>query len=162
MTVAEQRSVTKKDAKPEIDPNAVPIAKWGKDHWSTFAYIETRCVDNEGVPNREHMRCDPKTHPGLTNSANLSLPGPASPTRLKGYFVKRTQGIGHDIDPTQSLPGHDDWSCCDDAESAGLMINIGTGINPVFKLTDLGRQIADQLRLHKSNGGAFATFEPQL
>lgn len=156
MTTSEQRSVTHKNAKAEINPNAVPIVKWGKDHWSAVAYIETRCVEYGGVPNREHMRCDPKTHPGLTNSANISLPGPASPTRLKAYFK------GKEIDKTQVIEAHDDWSCLEDAESLGLLINIGTGINPVFCLTELGRKVADQLRAHKAAGKNFADFEPQL
>jgi hypothetical protein len=154
MTVAEQRSVTNKNAKAEVNPDAVPMALWGKDHWSTFAYIETRCVDHEGVPNREHMRCTPKIHPGLTNSANQSF-STDYPTRLKG-------GIHEGKPLSVEKKDHDDWSCLEDAESAGLLINIGTGINPVFRLTDLGRKVADQLRLHKSNGGRFATFEPQL
>ena len=34
--------------------------KFGKDHWSTFAYVETRCVDHGGVLHHPHMRDDPK------------------------------------------------------------------------------------------------------
>lgn len=25
--------------------NPVAPDRWGEDHWSTFAYVETRCVD---------------------------------------------------------------------------------------------------------------------
>lgn len=49
-------------------PRPVPVEMWGKDHWSTFGYIETRCVDHDGVPDREHMRCDTDLHPGLAGT----------------------------------------------------------------------------------------------
>lgn len=163
MKASEQISVTKADTKPELNqPGAVPMSEWGKDHWSTFAYLDSRIIDYGGVPDRDHMRCDPAVHPGLTNRANQSLPGPPHPTMLKGYFVKNTNGIGHSVDKSRSKAGHDDWSCLDDFESAGLMINIGTGVNPVVKMTPLGEKVADMLRSHKRRGGVFAFFEPQL
>ncbi len=123
----------------------IPVEMWGKDHWSTFAYIETRVVDYGGVANPQHMRntchgagiptarCGDKEHP----------------TRLEG------QGGASSID----LYGHDDWSCCKDAEAEGLLIWDGTGVNPVFKLTGLGRQVAAKLRQHKQDGGMFHHFE---
>jgi len=46
----------------------VPIDKWGKDHWSVFAYIETLCVDGNRVIDHRRMRRD----------------GVKYPTRLKG------------------------------------------------------------------------------
>lgn len=27
----------------------IPIEKFGKDHWSTFAYVETLAVENNGI-----------------------------------------------------------------------------------------------------------------
>ena len=36
---------------------------FGRDHWSTFAYIETRCVDYGGVPLRQQMRIDGIKYP---------------------------------------------------------------------------------------------------
>lgn len=142
------RTVTNANAVPELDqPGAVPMKDWGKDHWSTFAYIETRIVDYGGVPNREHMRCNAKIHPGLTNSANRMFSSDKEyPTRLK----------------TGQKQDHDDWSCLDDAESAGLLLNIGTGVNPVFKLTPLGQTVAAQLREFKAKGGQFRDFVPAI
>jgi hypothetical protein len=40
--------------KLEVPRDPVPIELWGKDHWTTLAYIETRCVDYDGVPNHDH------------------------------------------------------------------------------------------------------------
>jgi hypothetical protein len=43
-----------------------------------------------------------------------------------------------------------------------LLENVGTGINPVFKLTALGRMVAAQLRQHKQDKGTWATFVPKI
>ena len=40
------------------------VSQFGKDHWSTFAYIETRCVDRKGRLEKRNMRCDVDRHPG--------------------------------------------------------------------------------------------------
>ncbi len=123
----------------------VPVIRFGKDHWSTFAYIETCCVDNGGRVDLRRMRCNPERHPGL---AGLSVMGmnrawePRWGTRLK-------EGIVAD---------HDDHDCADDLEAAGLLENIGSGINPAFRLTAEGFQAAGLLRQHKAAGGSFSTF----
>ena len=41
----------------------IPMDDWGKDHWSTFAYAATRCVDNCGALNRNHLRMDGDSYP---------------------------------------------------------------------------------------------------
>ena len=40
------------------------IEDFGHDHWSAFAYLETRCVNHRGRPDTRHMRVDLKRHPG--------------------------------------------------------------------------------------------------
>lgn len=118
-------------------PPVVTVDRWGKEHWSTFGYIETRIVDHEGVPSRGHMRCDRDLHPALDHGGGMA------PTRL---FDGST------------IPLHDDWSCLDDAEAAGFLTNVGTGLHRVYRLTDLGREVANALRAHKAAGGTFSTF----
>jgi hypothetical protein len=44
------------------------------------------------------------------------------------------------------LAEHSDSDCLDDFEAAGLLIRHGTGINPVFELTDAGWEQAWKLR----------------
>lgn len=55
--------------------------------------------------------------------------------------AKHLRGDG-DKYPTKlkdsELQGHSDWNCIDDLETAELVINKGTGINPIFHLTDEG------------------------
>lgn len=124
---------------------AVQPGQFGKDHWSTFAYIETLCVDFKGVPDLRRMRCDIDRHPGLrSNSIGSTTSTQKYPTRLAGGIDK------HD---------HDDWDCADDLEAAGLIHQNGTGINPVFQLTPEGVQVASALRAHKAAGGVFSTFK---
>jgi len=119
----------------------IPMTRWGKDHWSTFAYVEMRIVDYAGVPNRRHLRVSPKRHPGLAHCPwEVDIP-----TRLNDGKVRNN---------------HDDIDCIDDMIAAGLLEWKGTGINPIFKLTPLGKEVAGLLRKHKGDGGWFATFDP--
>ncbi len=123
----------------------IPLSDWGRDHWSTLGYIECRCVDNRGIPDRDHMRCNPARHPGLSGRGGWK---PQYSTRLKG----------HSIEVPLQRAGHDDWDCAYDIEVAGLLIDEGSGINPLWKLTPLGLSICAALRAHKAAGGSFATF----
>lgn len=140
---------------------SVPIEQWGKDHWSTLAFIECLCVDNSGSltdANRARLRCNDKTHPGyslrLTDAGDWK---PSYGSRLKGYW--KPDGTQ---DKSRQLSDHDDWDCIEDFEAAGLLENLNTGMNPVFKLTEKGLALAAQVRAHKAGGGHFATFEPKL
>jgi hypothetical protein len=124
--------------------DAVPIRHWGRDHWSTLAYVGQR-QEHKGNMRVEHMRCDPSIHPGLAHRGSRGNP---APTRLKG---------GTTIQP------HDDWSCIDDMELEGLVTVEGTGIAPIVILTDKGWQLWFQLQRHiATNPSWSATFEPDL
>lgn len=122
----------------------VPVETWGRDHWSTFAYLECRVVDNGGIPEKAHMRCDLERHPA---HGHILMPsdGEKYPTRL-------AEGVG--------LPDHDDWDCVDDMEASGLIKINGTGLFPAWELTDKGKAVAGRLRAHKADGGSFASFRP--
>lgn len=120
------------------------MSLWGRDHYSTLGYIECRCVDNKGIPDRSHMRCNPARHPGL-GGAHWK---PEYATRLKG----------HTTETPKQHRGHDDWDCAYDIEAAGLIEDIGTGVHPIWKLTDVGLNACAALRAHKAAGGSFSTF----
>lgn len=105
------------------DP-AVPMERWGKDHWSTFAFVETRIVDHRGVLDHDRMRTHANRHPMLMGAKSRvgrlgsSGDGSAYPTRLK-----RALPLGQvtgDPQPVE-LPHHDDYDCLDDAIAAGLL-----------------------------------------
>src|SRR3984885_6104202 len=64
----------------------VPLARWGKDHWTTFAYAETRWVDHRGMLSHDQMRCDQHRHPvfyAAKRRVLTSADGSRYPTRLK-------------------------------------------------------------------------------
>ena len=119
---------------------SVPIEEFGHDHWSTFGYLEVRIVDHGGVVEKHHLRCINARHPLRAHEG-----GDASeiPTRLRG---------------DAKLADHDDWDCLDDFEEAGLVENVNTGMHPVYRLTDLGREVAGMLRGHKGQGGQWREF----
>ncbi len=123
----------------------ITVDQFGKDHWSLFAYIETRCVDYKGTLNQNHLR---NKHPmgGKWN--------PEWGTRLKGYFKDDDTK-----DKSKLLKKHDDHDCLDDLEKAGLIKDDGTMVNPYAQLTKQGVVVASLLREHKSSGGMYYNFE---
>lgn len=125
------------------DRDYVPMALWGSDHWSTFAYLECRIVDNEGIVDKTKMRCDADRHPGLAFRIPGGMGGGSCPTRL-------IHGV--------ELDDHDDWDAADDLCAAGLIEKHGTGLHPIVKLTEQGELVAAALRAHKGAGGSFGDF----
>ncbi len=128
--------------------------QFGKDHWSLLAYIETRCVDYKGVLDVAHLRV-----------RNPAIGSPRMPfgrpewkpeygTRLAGYF--KEDGT---TDKTRQILNHDDLDCADELEEAGYIENMGTGLNPAYKMTKLGNQVASLLRQHKADGKHYASFK---
>lgn len=100
----------------------VPMSRWGKDHWSTFAYVETRIVDHRGRLDHDHMRTHARRHPMMIAAKRRvslgSRDGSRYPTRLK-----RALPLGQVTGEPQPvlLPDHDDYDCIDDAIAAGLL-----------------------------------------
>ena len=133
----------------------VETKDFGKDHWSLFAYIETRCVDHKGVLDLAHLRTK---NPAL-NSPSFPAMGPQSwnpdyGTRLSGYF--KDDGTK---DESRKLNDHDDLDCFDDLEEVGYIENAGSGLNPACVMTKVGSKVAAKLREHKASGKHFATFK---
>ena len=134
------------------DGDYIPISEWGKDHWSTFAYFETRAVDGKGIINNNKMRCDPRLHRAFANIYNGGvIDGSKYPTYLKD----------------RDLENHDDWSCLEDMVAVGLIRSwqqrkysermVGFAEAKV-ELTPAGYKVIALLRRHKSSGGGFGNF----
>ena len=134
----------------------IKIEQFGRDHWSLFAYIETRIVDYKGVLDKNHLRIKEEV-----DTAGRTFFGPSHEwnpdwgTRLKGFAIDKNY---QEIDSSLKLPNHDDLDCFDDLESEGLIENFGSGLNPAAKLTKKGIKIVSKLREHKANGGNFSNF----
>lgn len=132
-----------------MDAISENIATWGKDHWSLLAYVETCCVDNQGVLNLERMRINPFKRPfGTRGSAMIKETEKTYPygSRMKD-----------DVVPDRE---HDDLDVLDDLEAAGLLRNVGTMVNPRVVLTERGLAFSSKIREHKIKGGNYGTFSP--
>jgi phosphate-selective porin len=138
---------------------SVPISEWGKDHWSTLAYLETCAVDHDGYVDKRKMRGD----------------GVKYLTRLRRIDPEQ---VNEELD-------HSDWDCLTDMMTEGLiepaegrtamgrllMADLETraqkfkttsGRNETrqIRFTAKGLAIAGALRAHKANGGNFTAFVP--
>lgn len=144
-----------------------PIDKWGSDHWSTLAYIETVVVDCQGF----HVGYDPRMRTMRRNYRLLLDQGNAKratktvasafnprpilgteyPTRLKGGVL---------------LERHDDWDCVIDMIAAGIFtfqdVDEDPPLGKTLVFSKKGRTIANELRDHKARGGKFAEFDPTI
>lgn len=100
----------------------IPMSLFGKDHWSTFAYVETRAVDHKGLLDHDRMRCHAGRHPVLLRAKRLvitaaSADGSRYPTRIKASETDDEDGR-HGV---TEVPDHDDYDCLDDLIAAGLL-----------------------------------------
>lgn len=130
----------------------VPREVWGKDHWSTLAYLETRCVDGGGL----QIVSDPRMRARRRHF------------RLLQEFRYSQQAMCMDTtNGTRCCNGvvlsdHDDWDCVTDFSAEGLLqqpveeLEFGDNV----RLNRRGLLLAGQLRTHKAVGGRFSTFEP--
>lgn len=124
-------------AEPRTWVSACPAVDFGKDHWSTLLYIETCCVDNAGRVDRARLRCNPERHPHFNSRHH--------PEWSDDYSTRFRSG-------ERRIPGHDDWDVIEDLEHAGLLERLGTGAQPLFKLTDAGWRRVHALRRERAEG----------
>jgi hypothetical protein len=138
---------------PEGD-GYLPIQVWGKDHWSTLAYLETCTVDRRGIVDNNRMRCNPRLHREFMST----MPG-ANTGEPNKYPTRLAVGVQND---------HDDWSCLEDMVAAGLVKasfrqvrDVVFGSNQAcVELTPDGRKIANQLRQFRAQHGNYNGFKP--
>ena len=143
----------------KYEPNGgdyIPVERWGRDHWSTFAYLETRVVDGNGLIDNRKMRCAARLHREFAHVDPVLgrlQDGGKHPTRLKDGEIEN----------------HDDWSCLEDMVEAGLIEAWWTpnplnrpfgGAKAKIELTEMGFVCAGLLREYKAKGGTFGTFSP--
>ncbi len=115
----------------------IPIELWGKDHWSTLAYIETVIVEQQyfSIKKDQRMR---------THSHHKEL-----------MHIDGSDEYGTRLNNKKEIFYHDDWDCVYDAEKEKL-VNIKD--NKVT-FTEYGYHILASLRKHKSEGGNFSNFK---
>jgi len=149
-----------------LEDGYVPVAKFGKDHWSTLAYAETVMVDCGGfqVGLDPHMRQGRRHYRVMREQCiRPKRMGRVSPDMAMIMDMKYSTRLN---DGTM-VESHDDWHCVQDMAEAGYF-RVGAEpatadrVEPgvILHLSPLGRTVADALRQHKANGGTFSTFVP--
>lgn len=136
----------------------IPMNLWGKDHWTTLAYIETVMVDCGGFQigrdarmksNRRHFRVMAE-----------QCPKPKRVGANPGLAIVMQNEHSTKLNDGSTIYGHDDWCCIQDMAEAGLLTLHQHEIEPgvVIHFSELGREVANKLREHKASGGNFAAF----
>lgn len=123
--------------------------RWGKDHWSTLAYLGTCAMD--GRPFKpEKMRCNPATHLGYLARVQVGFLPDAKPEWKPTWGTILADG---------RLDDHDDYDVCDDLEREGLA-EFFSYANGTFTLTDAGLDMVREITRHKMRDGKFRNFRP--
>lgn len=142
----------------------VPLANFGKDHWSTLAYMETVMVDVGGF----QIGADARMR---SNRRNFRVMNELCP---RPHRVKQTGKLAMVMDREKHgsllkdgtvATNHDDWCCIQDMAEVGFfranekVVN-AEAIEPgvILHLSPAGRTAVELLRAHKAGGGTFANF----
>jgi hypothetical protein len=104
-----------------IEP--VPMNRWGKDHWTTFAYVEDAWVNHSGLLDHDRLRCDRSRHPMFYASKRMMLRAGSGSADGSRYATRlKTEELGDNgLYGAVDLFGHDDYDCLNDAIVAGLI-----------------------------------------
>ena len=136
----------------------VPVAQWGRDHWTTLLYFESRAVDYAGKIDNQHMRTNARLHRKLLGNAQFDggMTGGNYPTRLRDDSM---------------LAHHDDWSCAEDMVAHGLIEVVQerdrkptrpfTGGEIFIQLSNLGWLVAHTIRRDRAHGKPTAAWQPK-
>lgn len=139
----------------------IPVDFWGKDHYSTLAYVETVMVECAGfeVGVDPRMRSNRRTFRMLMQTNKSPRRAGSNSWQLaRAMEPQHTSFLKHGA----TSEGHDDWCCLQDMASAGLFTDGDDCVEPgnVLHLSDLGRRFVVALREHKAAGGQFGDFTP--
>lgn len=144
---------------PTVDPE-----HWGKDHYATLAYIETRCVDRDGSLMGDQMRTNPRRHREFVGETAMRVG-----VNWGGYTTRLVDSAPDELQESVDQLGHDDWDCVDDLIRTRLVrivtLHRGEVGRPFgdgrvrVELTERGQRLAAALRVHKQRGGNFGDFD---
>lgn len=93
---------------PPIEP-----ARFGKDHYSTLLYVESRAVDHRGLLDHDRMRCHGLRHPVMLMAKRRTIAFGTDQADGRRYPTLLRDGI--------EQPDHDDYDCLDDLLAAGWL-----------------------------------------
>lgn len=145
----------------EWDQGNVPMERWGKDHFTTLLYLETRTVDHHGEVDPFKMRTSRRN---WRLAGKMPFSGEANimgkdqyPTRLRPVQGERAK-----FDRVDLLGGHDDWECLYDMQAEDLLTfevedetkpYVRYPLKVIVKLTDKGRDVCKEARKRREETG---------
>lgn len=134
------RPMAKKDRqkKSEEVGGFIHPDRFGKDHWDTLLYVETRNVDDGRFLDKRQLRANPVRHPLHAVNEN-SAPWQDS------YSTKLRDGV--------AVIGHDDWDVLNDLENSGVL-EVFSEATACVILTNLGWKLAAELRKYRGTATA--------
>jgi hypothetical protein len=142
-------SVTKDEY---IDPSL-----FGRDHWSTLAYVESVMTDCAGF----QMGNDPRMRANRRNYRVMNeVPRPKRVKNLSVTNHPMMPDDGSRLNDGQVVRGHDDWNCIEDFAALGFF-DVSAGAldaGVTLKFSALGKTVAAALRQHKQDGGQLEQF----
>ncbi|KWU17954.1 hypothetical protein [Burkholderia cenocepacia] len=135
----------------------IPASHWGKDHWSTLAYIDTVMTDVAGfqVGSDARMRSNRRNFRVMT----AECPRPRRATHRSAEVVMDLEH-GSRLRDGFVVKNHDDWGCVQDMAEAGLFTVGPADVQPkeTLHLSRKGQHWVAELRKHKQAGGSFSEF----
>jgi len=160
----------------EFTDEFVPLQMFGKDHWSTLAYIETVMVDANGrgfqVGLDARMRSNRHNHRVMFQECRRPYRPSGGGIGITMPTITREQGTI--LKDGRLVPGHDDWQCVQDFANLGYFEAVvyprrtkrtvigADDVQPgvYLHLSPKGRAVLAQLRDFKASGGNFKDFMP--
>jgi hypothetical protein len=137
----------------------IPGSYWGRDHWTTLAYIETVMTDLAGF----QVGADPRMKSNRRNfrvmSQQCAKPKRASNQGCAMALVMEPQHATK-LNDGQQIPNHDDWACVQDMAAEGLFVQAPHEVEPrvILQFSEKGNKIANALREFRRGGGKMADF----
>jgi hypothetical protein len=142
----------------------IPASHWGKDHWTTLAYVDAVMTDMAGF----QVGADPRMRSNRRNFRVMHAECPRPKRATNGGHaamgaIAADLSMGSCLKDGSVVQNHDDWSCVQDMAEAGLFTVGPDDVEPreILHFSAKGRAWANELRQHKQAGGAFAGFSAE-
>lgn len=149
----------------------IPAELWGRDHFSTLLYIETRLVDSSGhtfqIALDPHMRTNRRNFRVFSGYGTGAIHLGNQQTRENKASMARVMDdkYGSRLSDGTYVPGHDDWACIADMAGLGYFVSAGKLIDTndlqaglEITLSELGNLAAAALRQHRASGKPASEF----
>lgn len=148
-------------AEPKVfgEDDYIPLSHWGRDHWTTFAYVETVMADMAGFQVGADARMKSNRRNFRVMQRDCPNPKRASNSGHAMMLVMEPQHATK-LNDGQQVSNHDDWACVQDMAAEDLFVQGPDDVEPgvVLQFSEKGNQVANALREFKRNGGKYADF----